>query len=101
MSEHVTPDAPPAPDWLRQRFLAPGEPVAWWQGPAESGWKGWLKDHEGPLFVVVFLSFFVFTLAGVPLGPAGFVLGAGLSICLLTAFVTIVGNAEKHKWLVL
>jgi hypothetical protein len=106
MSEHVTTEAPPpavppVPAWLRRRFLDPGEPVAWWQGPKERGWKAWLKDHEGPLFIPVYLSFFVCTLAGMPFGPAGFVLGVGLSLCLIAAFVTVVGNSEKHKWIVI
>jgi len=107
MSEHVTIQAPPptaapvVPDWLRQRFLAPGEPVVWWQGPTEGRWQEWIKNNEQPVMLGAVLCGTGCTLGGMLLGAITFLLGFVLCVGLLLTATFILTSAEKHKWQVI
>jgi hypothetical protein len=109
MSDDVITNAGPAPAWLGEPLLQPGEGLVWWSGPRQGRLMGWLKGRVPLLFGATFAGGAIFPFAGKGLvillgggdGGAGFFSGLALAMGCLFATMAVAYLADQDVFHVL
>jgi hypothetical protein len=118
MSDEVPTNAGPAPAWLGEPLLQPGERVVLWGGPQGRGLGGWIKARVGRLiasgwasllliagiaapFILAFAGKGLFVLLGSANGVPGYVVGAVLGMGCFIATLDVLNRAGEDNFHVL